>query len=381
MRFLWVGMRLVGFVVFTVALHCLSLLAQNPVSSSATAEKLGSVSFPISCSSAVRPEFDRAVALLHSFQYALAESSFGRVAEQEPQCAMAYWGEAMGLYHPLFDWPDNETLKKGNEYIEQGMKTGVKTERERDYIRAAAAFYQDTPKLNRNARLSAYSKAMAEVYQRYPQDGEAAAFYALSLLPSYRDDQPQAQPVATPPLGGVQAIPAGRHAHVLGLGPVGDARQLLGSNVGGGQRGQGRRPRHLEGGARGQPGTDRQVGVDEQVGSRHGNADLRQRPCHAGQVVGPTRVLLAVPGPAAGLVLQRAAAQHPIVSCRGSDTSDAVDRQRKDEAAVVVGVLAYQIDATRRRPDPCGRAPRPLGERFQRGESQWWTWSIGPDTA
>ena len=191
-----VNMRLTLVVIVVAMLNSSALLGQNGVSSSKSAEKLGSVSFPISCSSAVRPEFERGVALLHSFQYALAETSFERVATQDPQCAMAYWGEAMGLYHPMFDWPDNETLKKGNEYIEQGMKTGVKTERERDYIRAAAAFYQDNPKLNRNARLSAYSKAMAEVYQRYPQDGEAAAFYALSLLPWYRDDQPQSRMTA-----------------------------------------------------------------------------------------------------------------------------------------------------------------------------------------
>ena len=106
---------------------------------------------------------------------------------------MAYWGEAISLFHPLFDWPSNETLKKGHAYMEQAVKIGAKTDRERDYIRAAAAFYQDNAKLDRGARFSAYSLAMAEVYQQYPQDGEAAAFYALSLLPWYREDQPEAR--------------------------------------------------------------------------------------------------------------------------------------------------------------------------------------------
>ncbi len=186
-------MRLVPFAIFTVALHCFFLLAQKPVSSSATTEKLGNVSFPISCSSAVRPEFDRAVALLHSFQYALAESSFGRVAEQEPQCAMAYWGEAMGLYHQLWNWPDEDTLKKGQDYIEQALKVGAKTDRERSYIRAAADFYQSNPKMEPAARIGAYSAAMAETYRHYPEDSDATAFYALSQLALDREGSPGAR--------------------------------------------------------------------------------------------------------------------------------------------------------------------------------------------
>lgn len=164
--------------------------------SSPMLERLGKVSFPVSCSAAVQAEFDRAIALLHSFQYATAESAFAEIAQEDPHCAMAYWGEAMSLYHPLFDWPNNETLRKGNEFIQEALKGQMKTDRERDYIRAAARFYQDDPKLNRSARLSAYSRVMDEVYRRYPQDGEAAAFYALSLLPDYRDDQPKARTTA-----------------------------------------------------------------------------------------------------------------------------------------------------------------------------------------
>jgi ornithine carbamoyltransferase len=67
------------------------------------------------------------------------------MAQKDWQCAMAYWGEAMSLFHPLFEWPDNETLKKGSAYVEQAAKVRVKTDRERAYIRAAVAFYQDNP--------------------------------------------------------------------------------------------------------------------------------------------------------------------------------------------------------------------------------------------
>src|SRR5579872_5615009 len=72
---------------------------------------LGSVSFPISCAPSVQSTFNQGVALLHSFQYQEAEQTFTQVAQQDPQCAMAYWGEAMSLYHQLWDWPSADTLK------------------------------------------------------------------------------------------------------------------------------------------------------------------------------------------------------------------------------------------------------------------------------
>jgi hypothetical protein len=152
-------------------------------------EKLGTVSFPISCSSAVRPEFARGVALLHSFQYALAEASFEHVAAQDFQCAMAYWGQAMGLYHQLWNWPDEETLKKGQLLVQQAVKAEAKTttDREIGYIKAAEDFYQSNPKLERAARISAYSAKMADLYHRYPEDSEVVAFYALSRLAMDRE--------------------------------------------------------------------------------------------------------------------------------------------------------------------------------------------------
>ena len=91
---------------------------------SAKLERLGKVSFPVSCSAGEQRAFNRAVALLHSFQYASAESAFGEIAQQDSRCAMAYWGEAMALYHELFDWPDNQTLKQGNRYVELAVKIG-----------------------------------------------------------------------------------------------------------------------------------------------------------------------------------------------------------------------------------------------------------------
>src|SRR6266567_910734 len=76
----------------------------------------------ISCLPTRQPEFEKAVALLHSFQYAEAESLFSNIAEGDPQCAMAYWGQAMGLYQQLWGQPGPETLKKGHDLIEKAIK-------------------------------------------------------------------------------------------------------------------------------------------------------------------------------------------------------------------------------------------------------------------
>jgi len=160
-------------------LACLVLVRQLSV---AATGKFGTVSFPISCSSAVRPEFEEGIALLHSFQYALAASSFSHVATKDPQCAMAYWGQAMALYHQLWTWPDEKTLAKGHEFVKQAISAEAKTPREREYINAAAEFYQVNRTMGTSARVAAYSAAMANLYHRYHQDSEAAAFYALSRL-------------------------------------------------------------------------------------------------------------------------------------------------------------------------------------------------------
>lgn len=143
---------------------------------------LGQVQFALSCAPAVQPQFEKGVALLHSFQYAASEQAFKAVAAQDPACAMAYWGEAMTLWHGLWERPDAATLKTGHDEAEQAVKLGAKTPREQAYIAAAAAFYQDDPKLDYKARATAYSAAMAKVHADYPGDGEAAAFYALSLI-------------------------------------------------------------------------------------------------------------------------------------------------------------------------------------------------------
>jgi tetratricopeptide (TPR) repeat protein len=145
-------------------------------------EKLGTVSFPTSCASAIQKPFERGVALLHSFWFDEAYKQFQQVTDQDPQCAIAYWGQGMSLFRQLWGRPEESDLRNGRDLLRKGQAIGAKTRRERDYIDALAIFYHDYDKLDHEQRSMAYSQAMQKVYQRYPQDHEAAVFYALSLL-------------------------------------------------------------------------------------------------------------------------------------------------------------------------------------------------------
>jgi len=146
------------------------------------AEQLGKVSFPISCAPGSQSAFERGVALMHSFEYEQAEKQFTEISQKDPGCAMAHWGIALSLFHAIWERPEDSTLKRGHDEMAQAQKIGAKTERERGYISALAVFYSDPEKKNYLKQAGAYSDAMAKLYQQYPDDLEAGAFYALSLL-------------------------------------------------------------------------------------------------------------------------------------------------------------------------------------------------------
>ena len=144
-------------------------------------EKLGRVSFPTSCSPSVARDFERSVALLHSFAYAASEQSFRKVAAADPYCAMAHWGIAMSYYHQLWSPPTPAELRDGRLEIERASALNRGSPRERQFIAAAAAYYGDTDKTP-PLRARAYAEAMAQVARNNPKDTEAQVFYALSLL-------------------------------------------------------------------------------------------------------------------------------------------------------------------------------------------------------
>jgi tetratricopeptide (TPR) repeat protein len=151
-------------------------------------EKLGKVSFPITCAAGSQAAFERGVALLHSFGYEESEEQFKDLAKQDPGCAMAHWGIAMSLFHQIWERPEDSTLKRGHEEIEAAEKIGAKTDRERGYISALGVFYSDPSKDHYLKQAGAYSEAMGNLYQQNPADLEAGAFYALSLLASDAPD-------------------------------------------------------------------------------------------------------------------------------------------------------------------------------------------------
>ena len=172
---------------FLGALLCLGLplngfFATAKDSSETTSEQLGHVDFPNSCKAEAQPALLKGLALLHSFQYQASESAFKAGADLDTNCAIAHWGAAMALYHQLWDFPGKRTLKEGLENVEKAQKLSAPTPRERGYIAAAAAFYQNDEKLSHVQRTTAYSEALAQLHSGAPGDVEASAFYALSLV-------------------------------------------------------------------------------------------------------------------------------------------------------------------------------------------------------
>jgi tetratricopeptide (TPR) repeat protein len=142
---------------------------------------LGNVNFPTSCSPAVQSDFNRAVALLHSFWYKKSEETFLAVAKADPSCGIAEWGIAMSHYRQLWDPPTSLDLQAGATAVEKANAASAKTQRERDYIAAMEIFYKDSDKHTHAARALYYEKSMQQIYARYPQDIEAAIFYALAV--------------------------------------------------------------------------------------------------------------------------------------------------------------------------------------------------------
>lgn len=180
-------MRKLIWVLWVAAAYCgVAAADEGHHHEELTQEQLGTVHFPVSCAPEVQKSFEKGVALLHSFWYEEAEKAFHEIEKQDPKCAMAYWGEGMSSWHQLWGRPDAKTIKKELAGLKKAENLQAKTERERDYIAALKNFYSNG-KRDHKARAGAYSAAMEKVYQKYPEDHEAAAFYALSLLASEPD--------------------------------------------------------------------------------------------------------------------------------------------------------------------------------------------------
>lgn len=150
-------------------------------------ERLGSVDFPESCSPAVRADFNRGIALLHDFWYDEAEPQFERIVKADPSCSMAHWGIAMSLFHQIWDRPNDATLSHAWAEMQAARVHPAKTGRERQYVAALSDFFRPDQR-DYQVRIEAYAAAMGALYERYPHDVDAGAFYALALLAAESPD-------------------------------------------------------------------------------------------------------------------------------------------------------------------------------------------------
>ena len=146
-------------------------------------EKLGEVHFATSCNEPARGDFNRAVALLHSFQFDHAIEGFHEVLQEDPACAIAYWGIALSDWSNPFapGKKDKGQLQLGRQNAERGKELGAGTDRERAYLAAVGKLYGDFENTPQQLRFLAYRDAMADVSAKYPKDREAQIFYALAL--------------------------------------------------------------------------------------------------------------------------------------------------------------------------------------------------------
>jgi hypothetical protein len=169
--------------IFLTLLFIFPLSPAQETHSHSTPEKLGKVSFPISCTPAVQEQFDRGVALLHSFAYTAAENAFQGVAELDPWCAMAHWGMAMAYFHQLWEPPIvPATISIAQNQVQRAQQIGAGSERERQFINALALIYQDAATVPYHTRVANYEHAMSDLASENRKDVEVQVFYVLALL-------------------------------------------------------------------------------------------------------------------------------------------------------------------------------------------------------
>lgn len=171
------------FVAAAAAL--LSLPVFGAYSQAAPSEQLGTVHFATSCSPRVAPQFDRAVALLHSFEFRASIQAFNDVLAADTTCAMAHWGIALSRWTNPMAAGNRPValLEQGRQAVDAATRLAVyASERERGYIRAVGRLYDDFEHKDQRTRVVAYERAMNELVMRQPADTEAMIFYAISLV-------------------------------------------------------------------------------------------------------------------------------------------------------------------------------------------------------
>ena len=179
--------RAVTAVLFAISLWLAGTAARahddDAAPGGAPPEKLGQVHFPLSCNAAAQKEFNRAMALSHSFWFEPARKSFAKVLELDPKCGLAHWGIAVMSMGNPFAWPANpNAMKTAAAAIAEARRVGAGTERERDYIEAAAVYFNDWESVDHRTRAVAWERAMGTLAKRYTEDMEATILHALLLV-------------------------------------------------------------------------------------------------------------------------------------------------------------------------------------------------------
>lgn len=145
------------------------------------APDFGEVHFGLTCTESVQQDFNLAIALLHSFEYKEAEKAFVRVIDADPQCAIAYWGVAMSNLHELWAPPTSAESEKCSKILAVARSLPTKSVKEAEYIDAISVYFEDWETVEHQVRADRYSRKMKDLYLKYPDDKEAAVFYALAL--------------------------------------------------------------------------------------------------------------------------------------------------------------------------------------------------------
>jgi tetratricopeptide (TPR) repeat protein len=170
-----------SFAAALVSLISVGVSGQFAFAQDETDQRLGKVHFETSCNELAQRRFDRGMRYQHSFWYRESKAIFEDALKADPECAIAYWGIALGLLYNPHAPPPADNLPLGLAALQQGKAIGAKTERERDYIDALLVFYTDYDKIDHRTRVLAYLKAMESLAQRYAGDDEAQIEYAITL--------------------------------------------------------------------------------------------------------------------------------------------------------------------------------------------------------
>ncbi len=174
-----------------LAATAVGIFSVTPVASHDVADgagQLGKVQFKVECNAQAQREFNLAMAYYHSFAWSYLDDPLKHVIEADPTCGMAHWARVLGSLDNPFVWPGNvspKTLADGLTGLQAARATGLKSQRERDYVDALELFFKDHDKLNHRTRAKAFEVAMEQIAKRYPDDQEASTLYALVLSANF----------------------------------------------------------------------------------------------------------------------------------------------------------------------------------------------------